>query len=427
MPRICDQWYRDILRVLYQRRTLTRRAIVEATHLNVASVSHTLQHLLQCGTILKVGELQSSRGRKREVLTLNAEAAYFAVADLEGTRLRFALTNLIGDIRFRWEEDLEFGQKLDVERVINGIKTVIQSGRPEQHSEILAFGISHPGILDKNGCITAVNLGWFNFSLVKELERKFHVPVFLEEAHRSCVVAEHWLGAAKNAADCMYVTVGNGIGVGIFVGGQLLQGHNGIAGELGHLNVDLNAEDECKCGKRGCLEAIASSPNIVRQYLEKTIGDGKHPYGHRVLEIYEKARQGDAAAVAVLDRAARYLGLALSHLTNLFNPELIVLGGDIIHGEDVLVPRIREEVLRHTLPTAAENVEIRVSTLGADILLKAAASLAFRNALLSPTLLKKICSPISFESPAGKIGTPRRVVFQKLRRTTQLRKPISVP
>lgn len=425
MPRISDQWYRDILRVLYQRRTVTRRAIVEATHLNVASVSHTLQHFLQCGTILKVGELQSSRGRKSEVLTLNAEAGYFAVADLEGTRLRFALTNLIGDIRFRWEEDWEFGQKLDVERVINGITTVIQNGRPE-HSQILAIGISHPGILDKNGCITAVNLGWSDFSLAKELEQKFNIPVFLEEAPFSCVVAEHWLGAAKNVDDCMYVIVGNGIGVGIFVGGHLLRGHGGIAGELGHLTVDLNAEDECNCGKRGCLEAIASSPNIVRQYLEKVSGDGKRPYGHRVLEIYEKARHGDAAAVAVLDRAACYLGLALSYLVNLFNPELIVLGGDIIHGEDVLLPRIREQVFRHVLPKAAENMEIRVSTLGADILLKAAASLAFRNALRSPTLLKKICSPISFESPAGKIGVARSVAAQKLRRTTRLRKPASV-
>jgi N-acetylglucosamine repressor len=425
MPKICDQWYRDILRVLYQRRTVTRRGIIEATRLNVASVSHTLQHLLQCGTILKVGELQTSRGRKREVLTLNAEAWYFAVADLEGSRLRFALTNLIGDIRFLWEEDWEFGNKLNVERVINGIKTVIQNGRPEQYSQILAIGISHPGIMDKNGCITAVNLGWSDLSLAAEIEERFNIPVFLEEAHRSCVVAEHWLGAAKDVADCAYVIVGNGIGVGIFLGGHLVQGHDGIAGELGHLTVDLNADDKCNCGKRGCLEAIASSPNIVRQYLEKTGGDGEHPYGHRVLEVYEKARQGDAAAIVVLDRAARYLGLALSHLTNLFNPQLIVLGGDIIYGEDVLLPRIRDEVLRHALPKAAENVDIRVSNLGADILLKAAASLAFQNALESPTLLRKICSPISFELPAVKISGPRSVAAQKVPRSSRLRTPAS--
>src|SRR5262249_13737552 len=105
MNGVADQWLRDILRTLYQQRTTTRTNIIDATALNAGSVSQALRLLLRSGTILKVGELESDAGRRREVLMLNPDAAYFIGVDLESHRIRFALANFAGDVRYRWEEE----------------------------------------------------------------------------------------------------------------------------------------------------------------------------------------------------------------------------------------------------------------------------------------------------------------------------------
>src|SRR6185295_12684495 len=109
MAKVPEQWLSSILLTIYQNAAITREQIVKTTGLNPASVSQALQHLLSSGTIVKVGELKSRGGRRREVLRLNPEAGYFIAIDLETARVRYALTNLVGDIRYRWEQELKFG------------------------------------------------------------------------------------------------------------------------------------------------------------------------------------------------------------------------------------------------------------------------------------------------------------------------------
>lgn len=407
MRRVAEQWLRDILRTVFQQRSCTRADIIRATGLNAASVSHALRYLLQRGTILKVGELQSNGGRPREVLSLNGEAAYFLGVDLEGSRIRFGLFNLVGDIRCRWEEDLEFGQPLDLEKLVQGIKRVLRGPQAEHVPRLLAVGVSYPGLLDEQGCLTAVNLGWQKFPLVAELEKAIELPVFLEHDKHTSVLAERWLGGAQKHGTALYVIVERGIGIGILIEGRPVAGWRGMAGELGHCKVEPDAEDPCKCGARGCLEAIASSPNIVRQYVERKAENGhRRLAGLRVTDVFDRARQKDAAAQAVLARAARALGLALSHATHLLNPEIIILGGDVISGEDVWFPLIKEQILRHTLPPLTESLTITVSGLGLDIRLKGAMSQAFRRSLSDSKLLRTMCSPVLV--PLGSAPIPVR-------------------
>jgi predicted NBD/HSP70 family sugar kinase len=142
------------------------------------------------------------------------------------------------------------------------------------------------------------------------------------------------------------------------------------------------------------LEAIATSDNIVRQYLEKTGRGGEPAPVIRFADILERARKNEEAALAVLRRAGSAWGLALSHVVNLLNPEIIILGGDLVAGEDVFVPFIKEGLIRHCLPELSEDLEIAMSSLGLDIRLKAAASLAFRKCLAEPALLNRLCSPV---------------------------------
>jgi len=393
MPKIADQWLHKVLDAMHQRRTATRAQIVQATKLNPASVSHALQYLLERGTILKVGELQSKAGRRRDVLTLNAEAGYFVVADLEGAHMCFAITNFVGDIRYRWEEDIKVGRTLEVKEICDGIQMVLRGLTDAQRSRLLAIGISCPGIWHKGGGVTAFNLGWRKMPLASNLEANFDLPVYLEHSTRCAIMAERWLGLGQNVRNFAFVTVGYGVGVGIFSNGRFVGGRDKMAGELGHITIDPAARDLCRCGKTGCLEAIVSSPNVVRQYLELSGQEHQPIVGLRVGDIFDRYKAGDPYAAQVINRASKYLGLALSYLVNFLNPELIILGDDLVGGEDIFLPRIRSEIEANSLPDFVENLEIRVSRLGHDIGLKGAASFAFRNSLNNAAVLQKMCRP----------------------------------
>jgi predicted NBD/HSP70 family sugar kinase len=317
--KIADQWLRQVLLLLYQKRHLTRIEIAELTGLNPASVSHALTYLLNRGLLLKTGETQSENGRRREVFDLNAEAGYFVGVDLEGDRIRFALTNFVGDIRCRWESPVEFRQPLDPATVIEGIRRVSRDVAADGPRKVLAIGVSYPGMLDANGNLIAVNLGWSGCGLAEALTVAFPAwPLFLESDKDTCILAETWCGR-QTYRNALFLIAEGGIGLGILVDGRLIRGMRGLTGEIGHWKVLPEADDVCNCGARGCLEAIASSPNIIRQYVEAE-GNRESPRAVRITDVFERARQGNAAARAVLDRVGRALGLALSHAICLLNP-----------------------------------------------------------------------------------------------------------
>jgi glucokinase len=409
MTKVADQWLRDILILLAQNRTVTRAEILEVTGYNPASVSHALRYLTRAGVILKVGKLESKAGRRQEILQINAEAGYLAAIDLEGAKIRFALTNLVGDVRYRWEEEVRIGEALDGKRVVHGLQRVFANLSPEQRGRVLAIGVCHPGYPDRDGRVTAVNLGWHDFPIREQLVRAYALPVFLEGAHHTYVQAERWLGTARHVRNCVYVIVGQGVGAGCFVDDHLLEGATGIGSEFGHVVSDPESPDRCACGRRGCLEAIASAPNMVRQFVEATTRGGSKVLRDVDLAfVLDAARHNDPTALKVVDRAARSLGIALSQLVQILGPELIVLGGDIVSGQDLFLPRIRTVLASFVTPKLGDAVRITVSSLGLDIGLKGAAAMAFRRSVMDSKLLReRICVPTA-PQPRAEIRRPRR-------------------
>lgn len=386
---------RNILLVLFKERFLTRADLVRATGLNSASVSQALRYLMDRGVILRAGEQQNNGGRKREVLKLNGDAGYLLAIDLEGTCIRFGLSNLVGDIRHRWEEAFKIGEELEVSKLSVGVDRVLRNLTPSQAGRVLAVGISYPGIMDPAGRLTAVNLGWDRFPFLTEIRKAFNIPVFAQTVGHICVEAEQGLGQGPAKGTWLFVIDENGIGLGVCMDGQI---HDEVAGELGHCTVDATAQDLCKCGKKGCLESVASGPSIVRQYLDRKHLTGDQDLAFRAIDVFARAREGDKIALKVLDRAGRALGLSLSHAVNLLAPELIVFGGDVISGEDLLLPIIKDELARHALPDLVRDLRLTVSGLGLDIRLKGAAAFAFRQSLLDDDLLESLCSSATFES-----------------------------
>ena len=389
--KIPDQWLRQILSLLYQRRNLSRFEIIDTTGLNAASVSRALRYLLGSGVLHKAGDCDVGTGRRRGVFTLNAEAGYFVALDLEGDRLRFGLTNFLGDVRCRWEECLEFRQPLLPEKVVEGIGKVTRDLDEFQLGRVLAVGVSYPGLLDAEGRLSAVNLGWTKVPLLAVLKEAFPWPVFMERDKETCIHAESWLGAAHNSSNALFLIAEGGIGMGILADRNHLMGARGFSGEIGHCKFVPGAEDLCNCGQKGCLEAIASGVNIVRQYAERT---GEESDKFRFVDVLERARRGDSTALSIFERAGRAIGSALSTAISLLDPELVILGGDLIMAEDVMLPIIWDQIRLQTRPRSLEVVKIVVSGLGLDIRLRGAASLAFRNMLENRELVQRMCAPV---------------------------------
>jgi predicted NBD/HSP70 family sugar kinase len=395
MRKVPDQWLSSILLSMYQRPAVTREEIIRSTLLNGGSASQALRYLIDSGTILKIGELKSKAGRRRDVLKLNPEAGYFIAVDLETARIRYALTSLVGDIRFRWEQELDFGQGPDISNLLFGIEMVRRNLEPWQQSRVLAVGIACPGMLEDDRLVTAVNLGWHRFPLLDKLSEVISIPVFLGASCRAYVLAEQGVGSARNTANCVYVELGKGIGAGIVIDRRYLEGNHHMAGEFGHITIDPSSDSQCNCGKRGCLEALASISSIVRRHAKLS---GKSPSdrnGAHVSEVFEKARRNDPVALKVLDTVVKAIGLGISHLVLLFNPALVILGGELLLGEDLLLPGIKRELANHLPAFFGPPPEVIVTSLGMDIGLKGCALLAFQNSLASTDSLKKLTTPLT--------------------------------
>jgi predicted NBD/HSP70 family sugar kinase len=383
---------------MYRQPTITRGEILKATGLNPASLSHCLQNLIAAGVVLRVGEIESRTGRPPDLLRLNPDAAYFVVVDLEASPIRFAVTNLLGDIRYRWEEG-DPADAMDVALIAKGVEMVCGPMSRRELDAILAISICRPGIADAEGRVTSVNMGWRQFPFEKKVAAAFDRPVFVENGGRAYVLAEYWLGRARGIDHCVYVEVGKGVGGAIISHGTFFQGRK--QAEFGHITIEPDAPDLCKCGKRGCLEAIASSGSIVRQYLEMVRGSQRLPGGINASEVIDRAQRDDPQALAVINRAMRALGLGLSYLMAIFDPELFVLGGYFVGAEDFLLPRLQAELAKYVREWNGPY-ELAVSRLGLDIGLKGAAALAFHRTLADETLLRTLCQKRVWKSETRK-------------------------
>jgi glucokinase len=266
-----------------------------------------------------------------------------------------------------------------------------------QRERVLAVGMSRPGVQDSHGRVTALNLGWHQFPLEENLISVLNLPCFVQNSAQSFIMAERSHGRGQNCENCIYIEVGKGVGAGVVANNRFLGGHTQV--EFGHITIDPGASDLCRCGKRGCLEAVASGPNIIRQYLERTAPSGITPAAMQLGDVFDRARRHDPDAIHVVNRVARLLGIGISHLVAMFSPELIILGGYLVPAEELFMPRLRAELSLHVCEWMG-HFEIAISALGIDIGLKGAASAAFYGILNDPRLLRTMCR-LEKRAPAG--------------------------
>jgi glucokinase len=216
-------------------------------------------------------------------------------------------------------------------------------------------------------------------NLVEALEERLAINVILENDATSAAIGEHWLGASKDVRNSICITLGTGVGGGIILNGEPLRGPDGSAGEVGHICVEPEGIP-CGCGSIGCLEQYSSATAIVRHakelYTEQPEMERSRGHGYSAVDLYRAACGSDIVAVEVFDRMGFYLGIALSGLINLLNPEAIVLAGGLADAWDMFIGSTRGQIEKRAFREPAGRAKLVRAKLGDDAGILGVASVA---------------------------------------------------
>jgi len=293
--------------------------------------------------------------------------------DLGGTRFRVALCDRQGQrlARAEYPTRPDTGPQMVLDRIAGAIHNLLEAV-PGDH-QVVGVGLAAPGPLDPwRGVIyTAPNLpGWDNLPLADELAARCGLPVRVGNDANLAAVGEHRLGAGRGTTDMIYVTVSTGVGGGVIANGQLLLGVHGGAGEIGH-TVILPDGPPCNCGKRGCVEALASGTAIARRATEAVAAGyatalARYPQPLTAELVDAAADEGDTVAQAIIDDAAHALGIGLTNLLHLFDPAAIVVGGGVTRSGERWWRELRAEIERRALPFYLRDYRVVPAALGDD-------------------------------------------------------------
>ena len=387
----------NILNLIKDFEPISRTGLSKRSKLSLATVCKIVDSLIDIGLVKEVGEGESSGGRRPILLQINYKSFYLVGIKLSENMVTAALTDLKADLITTLEEKFKDGES--VEKIVNVISqsydhVISESDIPKE--KVLGLGIGLPGHIDgKDGIVRYSSiLGWRNVGLKKILQEKLNTPVLIENDVNTLTIAEKYFGVGKGIDNFICVTIGRGIGSGIVVGGEFYRGHLGAAGEFGHITVKKDGP-LCECGSRGCLESISSELAIVRRTTEairsgerSSLGDILDKRDLNIMDVIKAAKDGDKLSKTVYNEAGMYLGIGIANLTNLLNPQLIIISGEGVKAEDLLFKFMKKSFKEHCFPSLREKTDIKIEKLGNYAWARGAATLVSRMVFKEPKILE---------------------------------------
>jgi N-acetylglucosamine repressor len=371
-----------VLEIIRRQKALSRTDLARHSALTKPTVWAIVDTLIDEGLVHEVGfgVSPSRRGRRARLFELNDAAAAFVGIHFGVRHTSLAVADARGQIRATRVVDSFCGQ---FGRAIRLVPPLVKQALREaklSRSRLEGVGVAIPGLVDQTTgtCVLAPNLRWYDVPVRAQLAEKLGAPTSVRNIAQAAAIAEGRFGAARGKRSFIWVYVGSGVGAAIVVDGRVVYGKNGYSGELGHCAV-LDNGAQCACGGIGCLETVASGSAIeaaARASLARPMRTGRAGTRVEAHDVALAARSGDPEARRILARAGEYLGMGISYLLNLLNPEMVVLGGRVIQAGEHLLDPVRASVARHAMHSV--GIPIVPSTVGDDIMLRGAVLLAMQ-------------------------------------------------
>jgi glucokinase-like ROK family protein len=387
-----------ILEVFRTHITLSRAGLASETGLNPSTVSSIVSELIEENLIRETDLIQSSTGRPGRLLELNPGGGCALGVEINVDYIEVVVADFAANILWRRRQNStpEAGQQMIMSQVVE-LARQASAFVQERKSRLLGIGVGVPGLVDVGSGLLrlAPNLHWTNVPIREILAGYFDCPIYVENEANAAALGEYYFGAVRNVKDFIYLSSGIGLGSGIVMGGKLFRGMFGYAGEAGHMTLDINGEP-CGCGKRGCWETFVS-PRAVEQRVRRSLVNGAKSVLPEMAkgdiqsivfdDVVQAAQAGDQIAIDALAEVAFYLGVGIANLVNLFNVEVIVIGGVLNNASSLLLKDVEKVVTTNTLAPGREHLKIIPSAHGSDACIMGAIALVLDDILRESALM----------------------------------------
>lgn len=380
------------LNLVRTRQPISRADLARAMDMRRGAVSLIVSDLLRDRLIFEGATGENVRGRKPTFLYIDSRRRAVVAADIRASETFVMLADLLGvpmtgALSFPTLRD----PKALVERLAERIKRLLAD-----HKEVDAcegIGVVVPGMVEHSTMrvLHAPTLGWRNVELREALSAATGLPVQIENSGRACALAQAWASREELSGvggDIVFVSVSDGVGVGVMIHGEVLRGRHNIAGEFGHLPLSLDGP-RCSCGANGCWEAYVSNRATLARYFGRAADHGPRSVEDRrfsIEDLIARARSRDAKASAALDATARYLGLGLASVINVLDPARVYVGGEITLAWDLIESTLRAALAERALTPAAAETDIRPVAATEYPRLRGAAALVAAPAFAAPVV-----------------------------------------
>lgn len=375
---------------------LSRAQLAQHTGLNRSTISSLVSDLMARELIREVGlETADSRGRPGMLLELNPGGGSIVGVEINAGYVSIILTNFTAQTL--WQRHVTFPEDTSQERVLalteELIEEALRAGRAHGLTP-LGIGLGAPGLVDTatGTLIFAPNLNWRQVPFREMWGKRFGVPLYVDNDGNAAAVGEYYFGVAKGHDNFLYIGTGTGLTGGLMLDRRIYRGVGGYAGEIGHIIVESGGE-LCSCGRRGCWETLVA-PRAAIRGVTHALKNGapsiipdmvRGDFARITMEIVvEAADKGDQLALDTLADIAAHLGSGIANLVNIFNPELIVLGGAVLLASDYLLPPISRIIAAESLPDLSSMVAITLSAQGVNASPKGAVAMVIDGIVRDP-------------------------------------------
>jgi glucokinase-like ROK family protein len=365
-----------IIKLLYTQGSNTANNIGQIIGISLPTVSLLLGDLLEEKLIMKQGRGESQGGRKPDLYGLAEDSFYILAMDMDKFTTRVTVYNTRNEkvIPVQHLKITLNNEAQTIEKIYRFASEVIQDSKVSEE-KIVAVGITMPGLVESVAGINHTYLKSGKATLKEQLEKKFGKKVYIENDARAMTLAEYKFGTNEDHKNVLGIFVDWGIGLGIIIDKKLYRGYSGLAGEFSHSPLFDSKGIHCSCGKRGCLETVASGTALLRLAKEAiSINDetilARLAKDKEELEpswVIEAALAGDQQAISILSEVGQDLGRGIAILIQLFNPELIILGGSIAEAKNYILTPIQQALNIYSMAKLTEKTDISLSTLGKEV------------------------------------------------------------
>lgn len=355
--RVRKYHYFMLLSLIQKHKKISRSQLAHQTKMSNTSVGKIVKELINDGLVIEVGQTEGEVGRRATLLEINSAGSFIVGVELDKSGIQIAIVTLTGKVIKK--RQLEFDLDKDAYEVLDGlseeISTLINQVGNTVNEKIIAIGVSIPGLITwpEGKVLRVPQFHWENIDIKGCLESKLDYVVYVDNHVRTVLLAESLYGSMKDFHDSVCIYIGSGVGGAAMLNDEILRGHRNTLGEIGHMTLDPHGA-MCDCGRLGCLQTFVCSSEIEKQVQQP------------IKNIFAAFNRQEDWAIRIINRARSYLGLAISNVICIYNPEAVLLAGPMIQEFPSMVENVANETDKYVWSPLENSFHLIYPEIGRD-------------------------------------------------------------